>query len=609
VKATSTKYFCVLALLGATLAGCQTSFAPQQTPSTAYEITGRDGTNRGVIHIVSADETQVEWDAWLDWRDGGQSARSVFHASIKLGKSGKISKATISRHPAETLQITVLPDRLHCELTEGSRLACSFDIVSNGAALFIPPLSFPANTENILCFDPFSWDYVVVRVSVESLESTGLYLGGKRVGIIKRSGGLIEAWELPMVSVARGGRIGFDAEAVPAAAVITPVLSAQDLARLSTLTAEFELTLPRDTTWKWSNAGDFIYDANNCKGEWLFSNKVSPAKPAGKAHSSEETEWGVNPAQLATFQALPGQSPKPAAIPSSPLSVLLRGMGDDGSRAWLAATLAQGQGWRARIAGGIVLRPGRDYVPVITQWAEILRDGTIQVMDADVATGFYLRLWTAPQLLAGIDGRIKVRAVQIASPAPWSINPPIAGNQTWQWELSRDGSLLGSMSTIWQASMTSSRPTINISYQGDSMNLPLAGNFTLEVDSGGHVWGYLSPELTKSPWLLLALCKGWMLCPAGNGTVAGLSFYFASRDDNGWLPPLLWADGQPAEVREAGEGTYSDGKELRSVKRYRIDPPGLLVSAAEGGELMEVKGEFGTWHRVNLNPVKLMPDH
>jgi hypothetical protein len=84
-----------------------------------------------------------------------------------------------------------------------------------------------------------------------------------------------------------------------------------------------------------------------------------------------------------------------------------------------------------------------------------------------------------------------------------------------------------------------------------------------------------------------------------------LALYFASRDENGWLPPLLWADGQPAEVREAGEDTYSDGKELRSVKRYRVDPPGLLVSVAAGGELMEVRGDTDTWHRVNLNPQRL----
>jgi hypothetical protein len=165
------------------------------------------------------------------------------------------------------------------------------------------------------------------------------------------------------------------------------------------------------------------------------------------------------------------------------------------------------------------------------------------------------------------------------------------------------------MNTAWQMNLTSTRPTISIAYQGDSMNLPLSGNVTLEVDAGGHVWGYLSPELVKSPWLLLALCKGWMICPTGNGTTAGLMLYFACRDDNGWLPPLLWADGQPAEVREAGEDTYSDGKELRSVKRYRVDPPGLLVSVAVGGELLEIKGEFGTWHRVNLAALPLSNAH
>ncbi len=189
----------------------------------------------------------------------------------------------------------------------------------------------------------------------------------------------------------------------------------------------------------------------------------------------------------------------------------------------------------------------------------------------------------------------------MASPSPWHITPPVASNQAWQWELSRDGAKLGRMDTTWQVNLTSPRPTIAIAYQGDSMNLPLSGSITLEVDGGGHVWGYLSPELVNSPWLLLALSKGWLLCPTGNGTVAGLALYFASRDENGWLPLLLWADGQPAEVREAGEDTYSDGRELRTVHRYRVDPPGLLVSVADGGELLEVRGEFGTWHRVNLS--------
>jgi hypothetical protein len=588
-------------LLGTMLAGCQTNLAPSSAPDIAYEIVAHDGSSRGIVYIIHADESQVGWDAWLDWHDGGQSTRSAFHAAISLNKSGAISEATITRHPNETLRLTVVPDKLHCELTEGNQPVRSFDIITNGAALFIPPLPFPSHAQSILCFDPFSWDYAVVKASPESLSSNGLFVGEKRVGVIKLDDDGIESWELPLIAITKGNRVEFNVESVPAAAVIPPTLSVQDVACLSALVAEFELTLPRTATWNWAGTSDFVYYVNTCKGEWIFSNKGTPTKPAGKNRSVEEAEWGINPAQLTTIQPPSGQSPKPAAIPSSSLSALVRGAGDDRSRAWLAATLAQQQGWQARIAGGIVLRPGRDWTPVITQWAEILRNGATEIADADVAAGLHLRLWTAPEPLAGISGKVVVKAVQVTRPSPWHIVTPAAGKQAWQWEFSRDGAKLGQMDMTWQMNLTSSRPTISIAYQGDSMNLPLSGNITLEVDAGGHVWGYLSPDSAKSPWLLLALCKGWMLCPVGNDTIAGLALYFASRDENGWLPPLLWADGQPAEVREAGEGTYSDGKELRSVKRYRVDPPGLLVSVAAGGELLEVKGEFGTWHRVNLS--------
>jgi hypothetical protein len=583
------------------LTGCQSSFAPQQTQDIAYQITGNDGNSRGTIHIVSTDQTKVEWDAWLDWHEGGQTARSVFHGLFKLDKSGAISEATITRHPDETLHINVLADHLHCELNMGQQPVRSFEIAMNGAAFFIPPLPFPAHAENLLCFDPFSWDYFMAKASPVGVDSIALFAGEKKVGTIETGGGWIDTWELPLTSMAQAKRIEFDAESVPAAAVTPPTLTAQNLAHLSTLTVDFDLILPKEQAWKWTNSGDYSYDVDTCKGEWVYSSKGTPAKPASKSSSADEADWRINPAQLAAVQTPSGQNPKPAAIPSSPLSALVRGAGDDRSRAWLAATLAQQQGWQARIAGGIVLRPGRDWTPAITQWAEVLRDGATEIADADVAAGFHLRLWTAPEPLADIDSKVAIKTVQVTNPSPWHIVPPVTGKQAWQWEFSRDGAKLGQMDMTWQMNLTSSRPTISITYQGDSMNMPLSGNVTLEVDAGGHLWGYLSPEPAKSPWLLLALGKGWMLCPTGNGTVAGLALYFASRDENGWLPPLLWADGQPAEVREAGEGTYSDGKELRRVNRYRIDPPGLLVSVAEGGEVMEVKGEFGTWHRVNLS--------
>jgi hypothetical protein len=600
VKAASIGYFCLTVLLGTMLVGCQANLVPSSAPNIAYEIVARDGNSGGIVHIVSSDETQVEWDAWLDWHDGGLSKRSVFHAVIKLNEAGAIVEANISRHPDEILHLTVVPDKLHCELTEGNQPVRSFDIITNGAALFIPPLPFPSDAESILCFDPFSWDYFVARTSPDSMDAIGVFAGDKKVGTIKTDGDGMDAWELPLTAMALGKRIEFNAESVPAAAVIPPTLSVQDMACLSALVAEFELTLPRTATWNWAGAGDFVYDVNTCKGEWIFSNKGTPVQPAGKNRSAEEAGWSIGPAQLAAIQPPPGLSPRAHAIPSSPLSALVRGMGDDRSRAWLAGTLAQEQGWQARIAGGIVLRPGRDYMPVLTQWAEVLRNGATEIMDADVAAGFHLRLWTAPEPLADIDSKVAIKTVQVASPSSWHIVPPAAGKQAWQWEFSRDGAKLGQMVMTWQMNLTSSRPTITITYQGDSMNLPVAGNITLEVDAGGHVWGYLSPDSAKSPWLLLALFKGWMLCPVGNDTIASLALYFTSRDENGWLPPLLWTDGQPAEVREAGEATYSDGKELRSVKRYRVDPPGLLVSVAEGGELLEVKGEFGVWHRVNL---------
>ncbi len=359
MKAALIRYRCILALLGTMLAGCQSSLAPQQSHDISYLITGNDSNSRGTIHIVSADEMQVEWDAWLDWHEGGQSVRSVFHSIIKLDNSGAISEASITRHPDETLHITVLADHLHCELSLGNQPARSFDIALNGAVLFIPPLPFPSKAQNIVCFDPFSWDYILVRTSPVGVDSIGLFAGEKKVGTIETSGGMIDAWELPLTAMAQGRRGGFDAESVPAAAVIHPTLNAQDLAHLSTLTLNFDLTLPPQQAWRWTSAGDFIYATNTCQGEWVFSNKGMPAKPGGKSVSSDEADWSVNPAQLATIQAMSANNPQSAAIPSSPLSALVRGIGDDASRAWLASTLAQKQGWRARIAGGIVLRPGQ----------------------------------------------------------------------------------------------------------------------------------------------------------------------------------------------------------------------------------------------------------
>jgi len=175
------------------------------------------------MHIVRADDSQVEWDAWLDWCDGGGTTRNVFHAAIKLNKSGAISQATITRHPAETLHINVLADHLHCELTEGKETPRSFDIATNGATLFIPPLPFPSHAQSILCFDPFSWDYAVVRTSPQSMDSIVVFASDKKVGTIETSRGLIDAWELPLTAIAKGRRIEFDEESVPAAAGTAPI--------------------------------------------------------------------------------------------------------------------------------------------------------------------------------------------------------------------------------------------------------------------------------------------------------------------------------------------------------------------------------------------------
>jgi hypothetical protein len=599
MKATTLRYYFTPALLVAMLAGCENGLAPSSGPDVDYKITGSDGIGGGTLHIVSVDETQVEWDAWLDWQDGWQSSRCVFHAEIKLNKAGAIAEATVTHQPGELLHLTVLSDRLHCELSEGKSPLRAFDIATSGAILFIPPLPPPPQSGTVLCFDPFTWDYVLVKATQESKESVGFYADGRRVGGIKTAGDQINEWELPLTAAAQGRKVDFDRETVPAAAVISPTLSAEDMARISSLAVDFDLALPDTNDWKWAGAGNTVYTERSCQGEWTISNKPEDTKPVGKSLTGESGEWGVNPAPLIAGVGTV-ENPQPAAIPSSPLSAMWRGMGDDRSRAWLAATLAQQQGLSARIAGGVVLRPGRDFTPVITQWAEIERDGATEIADANVAAGYHLRLWTSPEPLAGISGKVTVNTVQVAKPASWRVIPPANSKQAGQWELDREGAKLGAMTTTWLVNLTGSRPTIAVAYQGDSMNLPLEGSIAVEVDGGGHVWNYLSPELAQSPWLLLALCKGWLLCPAGNGTVAGLTLYFACRDENGWLPPLLWADGQPAEVREAGEGTYSDGRELRHVHRYRVDPPGLLVSVAEGGELLEVKGEFGTWHRINL---------
>jgi hypothetical protein len=599
VKAAFLRYFAALILPVLMLAGCEGNLAPSTAPDAAYEITGNNGSNHGVIHITDADTGKVEWDAWLDWQDGGQSARSIFHANLTLNEAGQISEATITRHPAETLHLTALADRLHCELHEAEQPAKTFDIPCNSFTLFIPPLPPPPQSGTVLCFDPFSWDYVLIKASPENTETIGLFAGDRRVGRIKIAGDQINEWELPLTAAAQGRMVDFDRETVPAAAVISPTLSAEDMARISSLAVDFDLTLPSTGGWKWAGAGSATISERSSRGEWIISNKPEDTKPVGKSLAGESGEWGVNPAPLIAGVGTV-ENPQPAAIPSSPLSVLWRGAGDDRSRAWLTATLAQEQGLSARIVGGVVLRPGRDFTPVITQWAEIERDGAAEIADAAVAAGYHLRLWTAPQPLADLNGKVTVKAVQVAKPASWRVIPPATSKLAGQWELDREEAKLGAMTTTWQVNLTGSRPTIAVAYQGDSMNLPLDGTIAVEVDGGGHVWNYLSPELAHSPWLLLALCKGWLLCPAGDGAVAGLVLYFACRDENGWLPPLLWADGQPAEVREAGEGTYSDGRELRHVHRYRVDPPGLLVSVAEGGEVMEVKGEFGTWHRINL---------
>lgn len=572
-----------------------------------YAFSDVDRGNTGYIHLVSCDGDLAEWDAWVDWREGAESRRSVFSAKVERSShEGSISRFNSTRAGAETLYITALPDRLFFQVRSPGKQPLMFEIPTNNSRFWMFPGPWAPPLGHVLVFDPLSWDYAFVEISTRDETHYQLTKDGKPFGTMEAREGMVTDWDVPMRATAKATSASIENRALTQLPPPRPPLTASDLAALKSFALHYDFGFPQPPEgFFWLGGESQTSVSGRYKGVWSYPSADADNKEPHKGVLEDVGKtFTVKPVLLPVFSRRPSEGFKHVALPSTPLSTMVRGEGDDASIAWLIATSTQIKGWKTRLAGGLVLRPGHDPYPVPAIWAEAQVENSVRILDEEIADGIVHRLWVSSVPPESYSGKVTLTACERSSPCPWQIVPPAADGDVWRWELLRDGAVMGRLEVTWRLGLTGPQPSVSLQYAGDVVDIPVSGNLSVSTDGGMRPlnWSTAASKVNNNTlgWLL----KGWAWCPGGDDLLAAFMLYFASRDDSGWLPPLVIEDRGSApflvSVREAGETYVTVGENSRHVRRYRLDPPGMTALVSDWGELLELDGAVGKWRRVDL---------